>query len=142
MRGTPLYEQYRAETSGVSADASRRHEPIKIPLAGPGAKSLNYIVDLRDGRRVSLYPGTELRIKDPYYAGKGSTQKIDSDILDKLVEKYGGKREEWRKVFGNGVLKVSGKRRYAEVHWYESDDGTPRALYKKRWNTKKDYDNS
>ncbi|MDR2108923.1 MAG: hypothetical protein LBP28_05650 [Coriobacteriales bacterium] len=143
-----LYEQYKAGTLGEAAGVptgeqdGHKREPIKIPKVGPGAKSVNYTVDLRDGRKVPLYPGAELRTTRPNYAGKGSTRKIEDSILDDLIKKYGGNREEWRKVFGNGILKVSGKRRYAEVHWYEMDDEIPRDLYKKRWNTKKDYDNS
>ena len=53
------------------------------------------------------------------FAGKGT----DTEIRDRyrLESDYHIPADEWEKVSGNGYIIVNGKKRYAELHWYEAD---------------------
>ena len=50
-------------------------------------------------------------------AGKGRNRQID--ILDILVNKFGGDPNEWQKVKGYGYLDHDGETLKSELHWYQ-----------------------
>ncbi len=81
-----------------------------------GAKFNNYAVRLPDGSEVPFTEGTRItNIKT--IAGKGRERQID--MVDLLVDEYGGSAEEWQKKKGIGYVDYEGESYKTEVHWYE-----------------------
>lgn len=81
-----------------------------------GAMAKNYDIELPNGEFVHLTEGTRItNIK--VIAGKGRDRKID--IVDILVDKYGGNAEDWQKVKGLGCVDFDGESCKTEIHWYE-----------------------
>ena len=81
-----------------------------------GAMARNYDITLPDGYIVSLTEGS--RITDvEVIAGKGRDRQID--IIDLLVDKFGGNSSEWQKVKGFGHINYEGESLKAELHWYQ-----------------------
>ena len=81
-----------------------------------GAQARNYDIEMPDGELLRLSEGS--RVTDvEVIAGKGRDRQID--IVDVLVEKYGGNPDEWQKVKGLGCLDVDGESYKAELHWYQ-----------------------
>lgn len=54
------------------------------------------------------------------FAGKGTDKLIRNAIY--LKSKYGISADEWQKVRGEGTIVEGGKKRLAEIHWYEAKD--------------------
>ncbi len=82
-----------------------------------GAKWANYEIELADGEIVRLQEGSRLHHKE-VFAGKGT--KIPIREVDRLVEKYGGKAENWQKIKAIGTIEHSnGEIEEIEIHWYE-----------------------
>ena len=84
-----------------------------------GAKWKNYDILLPDGSIAQLTEGTRITNIE-VMAGKGRNRKID--IIDVLVNKYGGNLNEWQKVKGIGYvddIDNDGESYKAELHWYE-----------------------
>lgn len=75
---------------------------------------------LPDGSETMISEGTSLtgvRV----IAGSGVKRKIDCE--DVLVQRYGGKRGQWKKLRGTGYVDDLGMSRQCELHWYEGGDG-------------------
>ena len=84
-----------------------------------GSKAKNFSISNPDGGYFTLVEGS--RITDiEIIAGKGCARKID--IVDYLVEYYGGVEEEWQKVKGIGLVDVNGEPFKAELHWFQEDN--------------------
>ena len=83
-----------------------------------GAASKNYPVKLPDGNHVKFAEGTEIT-KIKAFAGKGTSTEIRNAIF--LEAEYGIKASEWKKFRGEGYVVINGRKRKAEVHWYEAD---------------------
>ena len=81
-----------------------------------GARARNYDIVIPDGRVLHFTEGSRItNIK--VIAGKGRNRQID--IVDILVDRYGGNPEEWQKCKGFGYVDVDGENLLAEVHWYQ-----------------------
>lgn len=87
-------------------------------LKGLGAAAKNYPVKLADSNQHARLAKNQT-IKGKTFAGKGTSVEIRERF--RLESDYSVPAEEWEKVSGKGYLIVNGKRRYAELHWYEAD---------------------
>jgi len=81
-----------------------------------GAKSQSYVIEMPDGEIINLSEGTRITNIE-VIAGKGRDRKID--IVDILVDNYGGNADEWQKVKGIGYVDFGGENYKAELHWYQ-----------------------
>ena len=91
-------------------------EPEILIGKSVGAKAKNYDIVAPDGETFKLTEGS--RITDvKVIAGDGRVRKID--VVDKLVDEYGGNPLKWKKCKGYGNIDVSGEDFLAELHWYE-----------------------
>lgn len=52
------------------------------------------------------------------FAGKGTDTPIS--VALKLENNYSIKADKWKKVRGTAIIKVNGRNRRAEIHWYEA----------------------
>lgn len=69
-----------------------------------------------NGSEVPFIEGTRIsNIKT--IAGKGRDRKID--IVDLLVDRYGGTASEWQKKKGLAYVDYKSESIKCEVHWYE-----------------------
>lgn len=83
-----------------------------------GAAAKNYPVKLADSKQhVKLAEGQTLTGKT--FAGKGTETKIKDRF--RLESTYHVPAEKWEKVSAPGYIVVGGKKRKAELHWYEAD---------------------
>lgn len=83
-----------------------------------GAAALRDEVILPDGTKTKISEGSRIT-KVVVIAGKGCTRKIDE--VRGLVDKFGGKESEWKKVRGTGYVDDLGMSRKCELHWYEEE---------------------
>jgi len=81
-----------------------------------GAQARNYDVETPDGDILHLTEGTRIT-NVQIIAGKGRDRKID--IVDVLVDKYGGLSDEWQKAKGFGYVDFESESYRAELHWYQ-----------------------
>jgi len=84
-----------------------------------GAKIKNFDILLPDGNITQLTEGTRITNIE-VIAGKGKNRKID--IIDILVDKYGGNPNEWQKIKGIGYIDDidnDGESCKTELHWYQ-----------------------
>lgn len=81
-----------------------------------GAQAKNYEVMLPNGEAVNLTEGSRIT-NQTVVAGKGRDRQID--IVDLLVDKYGGAPDEWQKMKGFGYVDHNGESLKAELHWYQ-----------------------
>ncbi|MDE6870008.1 MAG: hypothetical protein K2J75_04695 [Clostridia bacterium] len=51
------------------------------------------------------------------FAGKGTRTPIRD--VERLVNTYGGRAENWQKIKATGILEQYGKSFEAKIHWYE-----------------------
>ena len=73
-------------------------------------------VMLPNGEVSYLTEGTKItNVK--VIAGKGRDRQID--IIDTLVEKFGGAEDEWQKKKGFGFIDYNDESVMVELHWYE-----------------------
>lgn len=84
-----------------------------------GASAKNYPVRLPDGNHAKFAEGTEIT-KIKVFAGNGTDMPIRNAIF--LENDYGKPSDIWQKVRGEGVVIFEGKKRIAEIHWYEADN--------------------
>ena len=84
-----------------------------------GASAKNYPVRLPDGNHAKFAEGTEIT-KIKVFAGNGTDMPIRNAIF--LENDYGKPSDKWQKVRGEGVVIFEGKKRIAEIHWYEADN--------------------
>lgn len=84
-----------------------------------GASAKNYPVRLPDGNHAKFAEGTEIT-KIKVFAGNGTDMPIRNAIF--LENDYGKPADIWQKVRGEGAVIFEGKKRIAEIHWYEADN--------------------
>lgn len=99
---------------------------------GVGAKAKNYRILLPDGSDTHLTEGTRIT-NIQVIAGKGRNREID--VVDSLVEKYGGIESEWQKKKGFGYIDYKDESYCVELHWYEEP-----TVGKYEWKVKTDGD--
>ena len=83
-----------------------------------GAAGKNYPVKLPDGNHAKFAEGSTIS-KIKVFAGDGTDTPIRNAIY--LECDYGIPAEKWQKVRGEGTVVFEGKKRIAEIHWYEAD---------------------
>lgn len=84
-----------------------------------GAAGKNYPVKLPDGNHAKFAEGSTIS-KIKVFAGDGTDTPIRNAIY--LECDYGIPAEKWQKVRGEGTVVFEGKKRIAEIHWYEADN--------------------
>ena len=84
-----------------------------------GAAGKNYPVKLPDGNHAKFAEGSTIS-KIKVFAGDGTDTPIRNVIY--LECDYGIPAEKWQKVRGEGTVVFEGKKRIAEIHWYEADN--------------------
>ena len=84
-----------------------------------GAAGKNYPVKLPDGNHSKFAEGSTIS-KIKVFAGDGTDTPIRNAIY--LECDYGIPAEKWQKVRGEGTVVFEGKKRIAEIHWYEADN--------------------
>ena len=84
-----------------------------------GAAGKNYPVKLPDGNHAKFAEGSTIT-KIKVFAGDGTDTPIRNAIY--LECDYGILAEKWQKVRGEGTVVFEGKKRIAEIHWYEADN--------------------
>ena len=94
-----------------------------------GASAKNYPVRLPDGNHAKFAEGSTIT-KIKVFAGNGTDVPIRNAVY--LENDYGIPADKWQKVRGEGVIVENGKRRRAELHWYEAD-GTKIKIKVKRY---------
>lgn len=87
---------------GRSVGAAAKRYSVKLPESNQHTK-------LAEGQQIE---GTA-------FAGKGTNKEIRVRFI--LESRYGIPASEWQKVSGKGEVIVDGKRRKAELHWYEAE---------------------
>lgn len=97
--------------------SSEKNEKNSIIIAKSlGAKARNYDVSMPDGSITHFTEGTRIEnIKT--IAGKGRNRQID--MVDVLVDNYGGSASEWQKKKGLAYIDLEDESIKCEVHWYE-----------------------
>lgn len=85
---------------------------------GLGAAAKNYQVKLIDSKQHTKLAENQT-IKGKTFAGKGAKTEIRERF--RLESDYHIPAEEWEKVSGKGYVVIDGKRKYAELHWYEAE---------------------
>jgi hypothetical protein len=75
-----------------------------------------YSILMPDGNQAYLTEGTRIT-HITVIAGKGRKREID--VVDLLLDKYGGLEHRWVKKKGIGYLDYLGESNKAELHWYE-----------------------
>ena len=94
-----------------------------------GASAKNYPVRLPNSRNhAKLAEGQEIIGK--VFAGAGTEKEIRDQVY--LETNYKIPASKWQKVSGKGYVIVNGKKRFAELHWYEAD-GERVDMKVKRW---------
>lgn len=104
------------EQSGILKSVETIHKSV-------GAKAKNYnVLNPVTGDIVHLAEGTRItQPKNHVMAGKGRERRID--CLDWLVDRFGGKPEEWTKEKGFGyILDEYGEEHKVELHWYQNPE--------------------
>ena len=87
---------------GRSVGAATKNYPVKLPGGKQHAK-------LAEGQKVE---GTA-------FAGKGTDREIRDRF--RLESTYNHPASEWQKVSGKGSVVHEGKKKEAELHWYEAE---------------------
>lgn len=84
-----------------------------------GAAAKRYEVKMLDSAgHTKLAENQE--ITGQAFAGKGTSKEIRVRYI--LESRYHIPADEWKKVSGRGYVIVDGKKRLAELHWYEAED--------------------
>ena len=110
------------ELTGKSVDKSGGSGIIKTAEVigrSVGAAGKNYPVKLPDGNHSKFAEGSTIS-KIKVFAGDGTDTPIRNAIY--LECDYGIPAEKWQKVRGEGTVVFEGKKRIAEIHWYEADN--------------------
>ena len=111
----------RPNASGNPIAFTRNDGIIKSMDVGKslGAASKKYAVKMPGSRdHVRLAEGQTVSGKT--FAGKGTKTEIRERY--RLEAAYKKPADSFEKVSGNGYIVVDGKKRYAELHWYESEN--------------------
>ena len=110
------------ELTGKSVDKSGGSGIIRTDEVigrSVGAAGKNYPVKLPDGNHSKFAEGSTIT-KIKVFAGDGTDTPIRNAIY--LECDYGIPAEKWQKVRGEGTVVFEGKKRIAEIHWYEADN--------------------
>ena len=110
------------ELTGKSVDKSGGSGIIKTDEVigrSVGAAGKNYPVKLPDGNHSKFAEGSTIS-KIKVFAGDGTDTPIRN--ANYLECDYGIPAEKWQKVRGEGTVVFEGKKRIAEIHWYEADN--------------------
>ena len=110
------------ELTGKSVDKSGGSGIIRTDEVigrSVGAAGKNYPVKLPDGNHSKFAEGSTIS-KIKVFAGDGTDTPIRNAIY--LECDYGIPAEKWQKVRGEGTVVFEGKKRIAEIHWYEADN--------------------
>jgi hypothetical protein len=101
--------------NGIPKDA------IMVPRSvGAKAKDIYVSYDLNGKKiKVPLEPGSKIE-KVVVFAGQGTKKEIRERY--RLEALQHANADGWRKVTGEGIIIVSGKKIRTEIHWYEHDD--------------------
>lgn len=118
------YEKYTAvlgenapktleEFQKIKYNDDERWDELKSEVKGKGwlQRQLQYNYNGED----LFIPDKTIIENSRTIAGKGS--KTEIGVVDKLVAKFGGKPEEWKKIVG----KIESDKYVFDVHWYELD---------------------
>lgn len=81
-----------------------------------GANAKNYPVKMPNSNQHVKLAENQI-IEGKTFAGKGTKKEIRSRFS--LESTYHIPADEWEKVAGKGYVIVKGKKRHAELHWYE-----------------------
>ena len=85
-----------------------------------GAAAFRDIVSLPNGNKGKIQEGSKIT-KVVVFAGKGTSKELR--VAKHLEKQYNVPQSEWKHSRGNGyVVCDDGKTRYAELHWFESDN--------------------
>ena len=96
-----------------------------------GSKARNYdILDLQTGDIYHLVEGSRLQ-NVQVFAGKG-TRTIFRDA-SKYADRYGGDKDQWQHVKGEGLVETQEGDRSAELHWVQCDGIGKHEMFVKRW---------
>lgn len=96
-----------------------------------GRFSSGMSVKLPDGSRGTI-PKESKITKIVAFAGKGTKKPVR--IADFLEKQYISPASEWRKLRGESlVIDKKGKKRRAEIHWFEDNNGNQVKMKVKRW---------
>ena len=88
---------------GKSVGAAAKKYPVKMP-----------------GSRDHVMLAEGQTVKGKTFAGKGTKTEIRERY--RLEVAYKKQADTFEKVSGNGYIIVDGKKRYVELHWYESEN--------------------
>lgn len=114
------------KTAKISAKASKSLENTggngkikEITIhRGLGAAAKNYQVKLINSNQHTKLAENQ-KITGKTFAGKGTETEIRDRF--RLERDYHISADEWEKVSGKGYVLIEGKKRLAELHWYEAD---------------------
>ena len=96
-----------------------------------GAAAKNYEILLPNGEYTKLTEDTKITNIE-VMAGSGKNRQID--IIDKLLDDYGGSTDKWQYVKGIGYVDYKGESYKAELHWFQEPSAG-----KHDWKVKIDY---
>ena len=118
--GVPLQvvNQAEVENAGNSdrMEGEESFEPDIVIGKRVGAKAKNYDIVAPNGDIFNLAEGSRItNVK--VIAGAGRDRQID--VIESLLNKYGGDPLKWTKCKGLGHVNVNGESVLAELHWYE-----------------------
>ncbi len=113
--------QNRPNPSGEPLAFSRNDGIIKALDVGKsvGAAAKRYSVRMPDSRDHARLAGGQ-SVHGVTFAGKGTKSEIRERF--RLEVAYKRPADSFEKVSGKGYIIVDGKKRYAELHWYESNN--------------------
>lgn len=103
-------------SGGSGVDKSVKNGIIEIEKS-LSAAAKNYSVRLPESRNHAKLAENQA-IHGKAFAGKGTKTEIKERF--KLESLYQIPADEWKKMSGKGYVIVGGRKRYAELHWYES----------------------
>ena len=119
--GAKEYRQNTSYSELLSTDKAQ--DTIQLPdetlPRSLSAKWANEDILMPNGGIAHFVEGSKLHHKE-VFAGKWTKTSIRD--VERLVQTYGGKPEDWQKVKCIGSLEQNGKNFDAEIHWYQKDD--------------------
>lgn len=110
------YKKWVNDKKNTEKSSEKNGKNSIIIAKSLGAKARNYDVSMPDGSITHFTEGTRIEnIKT--IAGKGRNRQID--MVDVLVDNYGGSASEWQKKKGLAYIDLEDESVKCEVHWYE-----------------------
>lgn len=116
---------------GLDSDKENDSFPLpdEILPKSLSARWINQDIKMPDGTVAHFVEGSKLHNIE-VFAGKGTKTPIRD--VERLVETYGGKSEDWQKVKGIGMIKHNEEEAEAELHWYyEPSQGKQEIKFKR-----------